>query len=501
MTDATAASIAERFKPSRTAKKLLIDGKLIDAASGRTTDTINPATGAHLASVAAADAHDVDLAVDAARRAFEGPWARFTPYERQQVLLKFADLVDANYDELCVLDTLSMGAPFKRMHGAKRRNLGLLRYNAARAVTIHGETVGNSAPGDILTYTLKEPVGVVGAIIPWNGPLYASIWKIAPVLASGCTMVFKPAEQASLCPLRLGELALEAGVPEGVINIITGAGRVVGTAIAEHPGIDKVAFTGSEGAGQAIVRASASNIKRLSLELGGKSPNIVFADADMGIAVPGAAMAVFENSGQVCSAGTRLFVERPIYEEFVSRVAEHGRRLRVGDGLDPETDLGPMATKDQLETVLRYFDIGRAEGARVVAGGDRPENVNPGGYFVSPTVFSDVRNDMRIAQEEIFGPVISAIPFDDMDDLAKQVNNIPFGLGSGVWSNSLDKVKHVTKMIQSGTVWVNCYDLMDPGVPFGGYKMSGYGRESGLQHIEEYLNVKAVWLNAPNRAA
>jgi aldehyde dehydrogenase (NAD+) len=494
MTQVNPAEIAKRFSPSPIPRKLLIGGRWLDAASGETSATTNPATGQHFASIASGSEHDVDLAVAAARKAFEGPWSRFTPYERQRILLKFADLVESNYEELCVLDTLSMGAPFNRMLGAKKRNLGILHYNAARAVTLHGETVGNSASGDIFTYTVKDPVGVVGAIIPWNGPLYASIWKIAPVLASGCTMVFKPAEQASLCPLKLGELALEAGVPEGVVNIVTGPGRTVGTALAAHPGIDKVAFTGSEGAGQAIIRASAGNIKRLSLELGGKSPNIVFADADMATAVPGAAMGVFANSGQVCSSGTRLFVERRIYEDFVERVAEYGRNLRIGNGLDPNTDLGPMATREQLDRVLSYFEIGRSEGARVLSGADRPTNVNPNGYFVSPTVFADVRNNMRIAQEEIFGPVISAMPFDDIEEVAKLANDIPFGLGSGVWTNSVDKVKRLTKVLRAGTVWVNCYDLMDPGVPFGGYKMSGYGRESGLQHIEEYLNVKAVWL-------
>jgi aldehyde dehydrogenase (NAD+) len=433
--------------------------------------------------------------VAAARQAFEGPWSRFKPYERQQFLLKLADLVERHFDELSALDTLDMGAPISRTRSTRLRVLGMLRYYAGQATSIHGETIENSLPGEIFSYTLKEPVGVVGAIIPWNGPLGASIWKIGPALATGCTVVLKPAEEAPLTPLRLGELVLEAGVPPGVVNIVPGCGETAGAALAAHPDVDKVAFTGSHITGQSIIRASAGNLKRVSLELGGKSPDIVFADADLESAVPGAAMAVFANSGQICSAGTRLFVEQRLYDEFVERVANFGKGLRVGNGLDPETQIGPLVSEQQLDRVTGYLSLGRQEGARAVAGGERlTEGPLAQGYFVPPTVFADVRDDMRIAREEIFGPVLSAIPFKDMDDLIARANRTMFGLGSGVWTRDVSRAHRLAKAIRAGSVWINCYQAMDPAVPFGGYKMSGYGRESGLQHVEEYLNVKAVWI-------
>jgi aldehyde dehydrogenase (NAD+) len=371
----------------------------------------------------------------------------------------------------------------------------MLRFYAGQATSIHGETIENSLPGEIFSYTLKEPVGVVGAIIPWNSPLTASIWKIGPALATGCTVVLKPAEEAPLTPLRLGELALEAGVPPGVINVVPGYGETAGAALAAHPDVDKVAFTGSHLTGQAIVRASAGNLKRVSLELGGKSPDIVFADADIDAAVPGAAMAVFANSGQICSAGTRLFVEQRIYDEFVGKVAEFGKGLKVGNGIDPDVQIGPLVSQEQLSRVTGYFDVGQKEGASAVVGGKRLTEGNLGkGYFVPPTVFANVRDEMRIAQEEIFGPVISAISFKDADELVKRANATNFGLGSGVWTRDVSKAHKFAKAIRAGSVWVNCYQAMDPAVPFGGYKMSGYGRESGIQHVEEYLNVKAVWI-------
>jgi aldehyde dehydrogenase (NAD+) len=476
-------------------KRLLIDGKWVEAASGKTFDSINPATGEVLAKVAEGDAEDIDRAVAAARRAFEGPWGKVKPYERQMILLKLADLVERHFDELSMLDTLDMGAPISRTSATRRRVLGMLRYYAGMATALHGETIENSLPGDIFSYTLKEPIGVVGAIIPWNGPLGASVWKIGPVLATGCTAILKPAEEAPLTPLRLGELILEAGVPPGVVNIVPGYGETAGAALARHPGVDKVAFTGSHLTGQKIIEASAGNLKRVSLELGGKSPDIVFADADLETAAPGAGMAVFANSGQICSAGTRLFVERRVYDEFVERVATFGNGLRVGDGTDPETQIGPLVSEQQLERVTGYLAIGKQEGARALAGGDRlTAGALAKGYFVPPTVFADVRDDMRIAQDEIFGPVVSAIPFEDIDEVIGRANSTPFGLGSGVWTRDISKAHRLAKAIRAGSVWVNCYQAMDPAVPFGGYKMSGYGRESGLQHLEEYLNVKAVWI-------
>jgi aldehyde dehydrogenase (NAD+) len=476
-------------------KQMLIGSKWVDAASGKRFESRNPATGEILATVAEGQAEDINRAVAAARQAFDGPWRKFKPYERQQVLLKLADLVERHFDELSSLDTLDMGAPISRTRGTRLRVLGMLRYYAGQSTSIHGETIENSIPGEIFSYTLKEPVGVVGAIIPWNGPLGASIWKIGPALATGCTVVLKPAEEAPLTPLRLGELVLEAGVPPGVVNIVPGYGETAGAALAAHPDVDKVAFTGSHITGQSIIRASAGNLKRVSLELGGKSPDIVFADADIEAAVPGAAMAVFANSGQICSAGTRMFVEQRLYDEFVEQVANFGKRLRVGNGLDPETQIGPLVSEQQLDRVTGYLSLGRQEGARAVAGGERlTEGSLAQGYFVPPTVFADVRDDMRIAKEEIFGPVLSAIPFKDMDELIARANSTMFGLGSGVWTRDVSKAHRLAKAIRAGSVWVNCYQATDPAVPFGGYKMSGYGRESGLQHVEEYLNVKAVWI-------
>ncbi|WP_024510584.1 aldehyde dehydrogenase family protein [Bradyrhizobium sp. ARR65] len=476
-------------------KKMLIDGKWVDAASGKRFETLNPATGEMLATVAEGDAEDINRAVAAARRAFEGPWSKAKPFERQNLLLKLAELVEKNFEELSQLDTLDMGAPISRTRGNRLRVLGMLRYYAGQATSLHGETIENSLPGEIFSYTLKEPVGVVGAIIPWNGPLAATVWKIGPAIATGCTVVLKPAEEAPLTSLRLAELAMEAGIPPGVVNVVPGFGETAGAALAAHPDVDKVAFTGSHITGQSIVRASAGNLKRVSLELGGKSPDIVFADADLDAAVPGASMAVFANSGQICSAGTRLFVEEKIYDEFVGRVAEFGRKLQVGNGLDPNTQIGPLVSEQQLERVTGYLAIGQTEGAKALAGGARvTEGPLAKGYFVQPTVFANVQDNMRIAQEEIFGPVISAIKFKDMDELIRRANATTFGLGSGVWTRDVAKAHHVSKALRAGSVWVNCYQAMDPAVPFGGYKMSGYGRESGKQHLEEYLNIKAVWI-------
>jgi aldehyde dehydrogenase (NAD+) len=477
-------------------KRLLIDGRRVESASGKTFASINPATGETLAQVAEGDAEDIDRAVDAARRAFEGPWGRTKPAERQMILLRFADLVEKHFEEFAALDTLDMGAPLSRTRNNRRRALGMLRYYAGLATTVEGRTVENSLMGgEFFSYTLREPVGVVGAIIPWNAPLSSSLWKIGPALATGCTVVLKPAEEAPLTPLWLGELAVEAGVPPGVLNVVPGYGETAGAALARHPGVDKVAFTGSHVTGQKIVEASAGNLKRVSLELGGKSPDIVFADADMEAAVPGAAMAAFSNSGQICSAGTRLFVEQKIYEQFTHRVAEYGRTLRVGNGLDPEVQVGPLVSEQQLERVTGYLAIGRQEGARPLAGGERLTDGALGrGYFVPPTVFADVRDEMRIAQEEIFGPVISAIPFTDIDDVVRRGNATMFGLGSGVWTRDVGKAHRLAKAIRAGSVWVNCYQAMDPAMPFGGYKMSGYGREGGQEHLEEYLNTKAVWI-------
>ena len=475
-------------------KGLFIDGRARPALSGKSFDSLSPRNGELLARVAQAGKEDIDLAVAAARRAFEGDWSRFKPFDRQQVMLKLADLVELHYDELALLDTLDMGGPLSRTKLGRRRAVALLRYYAGLATTTQGDTIPNSAAGEHFCYTLKEPVGVVGAINPWNGPIGLAIWKLCPVLASGCTLVLKPAEQAPLSPLRLAELCMEAGIPAGVVNVVAGFGDA-GAAMAEHPGIDKIAFTGSTEVGQKIMRAAAGNMKRVSMELGGKSPDIVFADADLDAAVPGAAMAVFQNSGQICSAGTRLFVQRPVYEDFVQRVADFARTLKVGDPLDADTQLGPVVSAEQLERVTGYLQLGREQGARALAGGHRlSDGALAKGYYVAPTVFADVQDDMRIAREEIFGPVISALPFDTLDEVIVRANDSSYGLGSGVWSRNVNTIHKVARSLRTGTVWANCYQVMDPAIPFGGYKMSGFGRESGVEHMHEYLQTKAVIL-------
>jgi len=488
------ASSLPPFLASGRALDLFIDGTRTPATDGETFPTYNPSTGKVLAHVARGRSVDVDRAVAAARLAFDGPWSRFKPGQRQAVILRLAELVERHYEELAILDSLNMGGPISRTMLGRTRAVSLLRYYAGLATSTHGQTIPNSQGGEIFSYTLKEPVGVVGAINPWNGPIGLAVWKLCPVLASGCTVVLKPAEQAPLSPLRLAELCIEAGIPPGVVNVVTGFGDA-GAALAAHPGVDKVAFTGSTGVGQDIIRASAGNVKRLSMELGGKSANIIFADADMEAAVPGAAMAVFMNSGQICSAGTRLYVQRPVYEEFTERVAAFARTLKVGPSLDPDTQLGPLVSQGQLDRVMSYVELGLGQGARAIAGGGRPADpALRGGYFVEPTVFTNVRDDMRIAREEIFGPVAAAIPFDDVDDVVRRANDSPYGLGGGVWTRDLSTAHQVSSRMRTGTVWINCYQVMDPAVPFGGYKSSGYGRESGDEHMNEYLQTKAVWI-------
>ncbi|HSW19330.1 MAG TPA: aldehyde dehydrogenase family protein [Ramlibacter sp.] len=473
-------------------RKLFIGGRWTDSLSGETFATHDPATGREIARVALGAAADVDLAVAAARAALDGPWGKLKPYDRQLLLLRLADLVERDFAELATIEALDMGNPITRGLAGRQRVMAMIRFYAGLATAIHGQTIPNSIAGSVFAYTAKEPVGVVGAITPWNSPLSQAVWKIAPALAAGCTVVLKPAEQACLSPLRLAQLFEEAGFPAGVLNVVTGYGAA-GAALASHHDVNKISFTGSTRTGQEIIRASAGNVKRLSLELGGKSPDIVFADADLDAAVAGAAGAVFTNSGQLCIAGSRLFVERSIHDEFVERVAALGRAMKMGSPLDPSTQLGPLANRAQLDRVLGFMASGMKEGANAITGGERASAGElADGCYVPPTVFRDVHDRMEIAREEIFGPVISAMPFDSEDEVVRRANDTPYGLGGGVWTRDVNRVQRISSALKTGTVWVNCYLPMDPAVPFGGYKMSGYGRESGVEHIEQFLNVKSV---------
>jgi aldehyde dehydrogenase (NAD+) len=478
-------------------KKMLIDGEWVGSVSGKCFETRNPANGEVLAHVAEAGREDIDRAVGAAQKALHGVWGKTKPSDRQRLLLKLADLIERNVDELALLEVLDSGMPISLARSALiPRAAEQVRYYAGWATKINGETIDNSAPGNFFTYTLREPVGVVAAIVPWNSPFVIAIWKLAPALAAGCTVVLKPAEQTPLTALRLGELVLEAGFPNGVVNICPGFGREAGAALAEHPGVDKVAFTGSYNTGQSIVRASASNLKRVSLELGGKSPDIVFADADLDRAIPGAAWAIFRLSGQICCGGSRLFVEQKIYDRFLSKLIDFSASIKVGNGLNPNSEMGPLISQEQFGRVIGYIQSGLEQGAKLVCGGERllTDDLR-NGYFMPPTVFDNVKPDNKIAQEEIFGPVICVIPFKEFDEVVALSNNTSYGLAGGVWTQNVQKAHAIAKALQSGVVWVNCFNVMDPAVPFGGYKMSGYGRDSGADALEQYTQVKSVWVN------
>ena len=477
------------------AKKLLIGGEWVEAASGKTMPSVNPSTGKVLTDVAEADAEDVERAVAAARRAFEGPWRTTTPAARQRLILRIADILEENYAELKILTAADMGSPVGRdPHFGAEGATDVVRYFAGWATKISGDTLPNSIPG-MFSYTRKEPIGVVGAYVPFNSPFTQFVKKLGAVLATGCTMVVKPADQASLTILRIGELCSEAGVPEGVLNVITG-GSEAGAAIVEDPGVDSIVFTGSTEVGQELVKAAAGNLKRLTLELGGKSPHIIFADADLARAVPSAGMMVFANSGQGCSNGTRIFVERTVYEDVTQGIAQMAGSLKAGNSLDPETTLGPVITARQRDRVMSLVEGAQHEGARLVAGGHRVEDGDLAkGFFVEPTVFADVDDTMRIAREEIFGPVASILPFDSVEDVTARANATSFGLAGGVWTQDVGKAHRIADALQAGTVWVNTYNMLDPAVPFGGYKTSGWGKEGGPAALDAFLNTKAVWIN------
>lgn len=476
-------------------KRMLIGGKWVDAVDGETFDTFNPADGTVISKLPRGKAAEIDAAVRAARVAYEGPWSRWTPNQRQQLLLRINDLVLKHAEELAILETIDMGAPLARTRGTVKWVSQLIEFYASCTRVATASTTPNSLPGRVMTLYHLSPLGVVGGIIPWNGPLGGQWWVLGPALATGCTCVLKPAEDACLSVLRMAQLLVEAGLPEGVVNIVTGYGSEAGSPLAAHPGVDKIAFTGSTETGRKIVEASAGNLKRLQLELGGKSPDIVFADADLDLAVPGAGMGVFANSGQVCLAGTRLFVQRKVQDEFVERLKRFTAGLKLGNGLTPGVDLGPLISNKQLERVMHYVGIGAEEGAVLATGGQRPGQDLADGYFIEPTVFSNVHNDMKIAQEEIFGPVVSVIPFDTVEDVLKMANASEFGLGGGVWTRDLTTAHRVSQGIRSGTVWVNCYGMVDPSVGFGGRKTSGYGWKGGHEHMASYLDRKAVYVN------
>jgi phenylacetaldehyde dehydrogenase len=475
--------------------RLLIAGEWVESASGRTLDVIDPATAKRVSSIADAGQADVDRAVAAARAAFEqGPWPDMLPVQREALLWKLSDLIEAHAAELAEIESIDNGktrfmASIIDIPGTR----DYFRYMAGWATKIEGSTFRSSifaGPGPRFhTYTQREPVGVVAQIVPWNFPLAMAAWKLAPALAAGCTCILKPAEQTSLTALRLGELIGQAGFPPGVVNILTGLGEGVGAALVAHPGVDKIAFTGSTEVGKLINKSATDTVKRVSLELGGKSPVIVFPDATLDAVIGGAAQAIFFNSGQVCCAGSRLYAHRKVFDRVVEGVSGAANALRLGPGLDQATEMGPLVSKEQQDRVLRYIESGRRQGATVAVGGEAPPHE---GYYVRPTVLVNVKSDMQVVREEIFGPVLVAQRFDEIDEVIAQANDTPYGLSASVWSNDLSTVHRVVPKLRAGTVWVNCHNFVDPSMPFGGYRQSGFGREHGHAAIELYTELKSV---------
>ena len=476
--------------------KMLVDGKWVDAINGQTFPTYNPASGEVLAQVPLADVEDVSRAVRAARAAYEdGPWGKMGASERSKLLWKVADLIDENADELAELEVLDNGKPYRV---ARRGDLPSasehFRYYAGWATKIEGATIPVSIPNQFV-YTLREPMGVVGLIIPWNFPLLMAAWKLAPALACGNAAILKPAEETPLSALRLGELILAAGFPEGVVNILTGPGVPTGAAMTANMGIDKIAFTGSTEVGRKVMEAAAtSNLKRVSLELGGKSPLVICADADISKAIKGATWAGFSTAGQECVAGSRLFIERPVYDDILQGLSEQANRLRVDHGFAEKVHVGPIISQQQLDRILSYIESGKQSGANVVTGGERFGDEKARGYFISPTVFSHQDDDLKIVKEEIFGPVVTATPFDSWDDLVDRANHSSYGLAAGIWTSDVSKAHRFAQQVEAGTVWINGYGLFDAAAPFGGYKQSGFGREMGKDAIELYTQVKTVWV-------
>jgi aldehyde dehydrogenase (NAD+) len=494
MTATTTPKATRTIKPPKVKDQpMLIGGKWVDSVGGKTFPTVNPATGDAICQVAEGDKADVDRAVKAARKAFdEGPWPRMNASERGRLLNRLADLIEQHKEELAALESLDNGKPYADSMAADLPlTIKCYRYYAGWADKIHGKTI--PVEGPFFCYTRHEPVGVVGQIIPWNFPLLMQAWKWGPALATGCTVVLKPAEQTPLTALRVAALAQEAGFPDGVINVVPGYGPTAGAALSEHMGVDKVAFTGEYLTGQIVMQAAAkSNLKRVSLELGGKSPNVVFADADLDAAVEGAFFGLFFNQGQCCCAGSRLFVEERVHDQFVDKVMARVKRQKVGDPFDPDTTQGPQVSQEQMDRILGFIDSGKKEGAKLLTGGKR---CGERGYFVEPTVFTGVTDEMRIARDEIFGPVMNILRFKDIDEVIKRGNHTYYGLAAAVWTRDVTKAHRVSNALRAGTVWVNCYDVFDAAAPFGGFKMSGIGRELGEYALQLYTEVKTVYVN------
>ena len=483
---------------SNTTRKyqLFIDGQWVDAESGKTFISPNPSTGESFAEIAEADKADIDKAVTAARKAFEGKWSKVSARDRGRLLYKLAQLIEQNAAELAKLETADNGKPIRESQFVDLPQVAEnFEYFAGWSTKIEGETI--PVPGKMFNYTLREPVGVCGQIIPWNFPLLMAAWKLAPALAAGNTVVLKPAEQTPVTAMELAKLIQEAGFPDGVVNIVPGYGETAGAALAAHPGINKIAFTGSTEVGKIIARAAAENLTKVSLELGGKAPNIVFADADLEQAVNGAMMGIFFNQGQVCCAGSRLFVEEDVKEEFLSKLKEKSQRIVVGDPMDKTTQMGPQVSEEQLGRIKGYVKIGRDEGAGVYCGGEQPQMPTElkQGYFFQPTILTNVTNKMRVAQEEIFGPVVSVLGFKDEDDLIKQANETIYGLSAGIWTRDITRAHRFAREINAGVVWINTFNMFNAASPFGGYKQSGYGREMGKHALEMYTQVKSVWVD------
>ncbi|KYG35407.1 aldehyde dehydrogenase family protein [Priestia endophytica] len=473
-------------------KKLYINGSFIESANGKTFETVNPATGEMLARVAEAEEEDINRAVEAARDAFDnGPWSRMGTAERSRLIYKLADLIEENKQELAELESLDNGKPMRELIAADLPlTIEHFRYYAGWSTKIMGQTIPSQ--GNFFTYTKHEPLGVVGQIIPWNFPLLMAAWKLGAALATGCTVVLKPAEQTPLSALYLAELIEEAGFPKGVVNIVPGYGETAGAPLVNHKKIDKIAFTGSTSVGKAIMRQASETLKKVTLELGGKSPNIILPDADLTKALPGALNGIMFNQGQVCSAGSRLYIQKKQYDNVVADLASTAKNIKVGIGLDQETEMGPLVSSEQHNTVKRYIESGKSQGAELVAGGKVPFEK---GYFMEPTIFANVDDSMTIAKEEIFGPVVAAMPYDTLDDLIDKANDTEYGLAAGVWTQDLKSAHYIANRLKAGTVWVNCYNAFDAAVPFGGYKQSGIGREMGSYALENYTEVKAVWIN------